>query len=934
MHTIFDNSGMRENTQSPLSREDVAQLEIGHTEISPRLARFLTVNNSDMRKNAQSPMSREGVAQLEVGHTEISPRLARFLTVCFLAAIMVVPTGQHVREFLQGQAGQRPSRVPQAWDILRSARSAVYTLLTIKPAPPRVLAYRVLVVNRELMREIKHYEDRLEEESWLTRQVLPPTQMVLSYVFGVGNEKVYLGRGDQLFYRPEIEYVTGQGFLTFARPVMSGNAQPQRQPDPVQAIVKFHAQLAALGIDLIILPVPGKASVHAEHFASAFAQDTQVLHNRSYNDFLRALEARGIRVFDPTDRLSAFAHTHGVSAYLATDTHWTPAAMESVAVALATELHPLLPTAPTAAAFRRETATVRNLGDLGKMLKLPNGSRWPAQETVEIHPVRPAAGGAAGVTDPAAGVLLLGDSFANIYSLESMGWGASAGLAEHLALALNRPVDALRHNDAGAHATREMLALELARGCNRLAGKKVVVWEFAARELTHGDWKLLDLRPVTAPGAPLCGAAGLRALTGTHARMVWMRAVDPNTRDTFGRGDSFRLMGIDTDDGRGVREILPGPISCRKPLLTPDGQRVVCTDFPRGRVGVVDWDGTNHRYVADGFATDVWTDPKTGRTWVYAIEGPVGNAFIGKPLIRFDLARPEVRETVWDQTEVSLDNFQVSDDGRHAAGLFPWPKAGIADLRKGTWAPIGGGCWTSFAPDKSGVAWVFDGSHRNLIFNDTATHATWTVPIHLAPGVGGFEVYHPRWGNRRQFFSMSGPYKGGGIGAAGREVEIYAGRFSADLRRVERWVKVTTDEQADFFPDLWIDPARPLAFNPDDVEAPNATAGVAAGPIVADAQLTAVTLPPTLQSIAPYRQALVVYAYKIVKVYQGTNPGPRILVHHWALRNDRIVAPATRVGDTVRLAVEPFDAHPELQGERVIKDMEDSGLPMFYEPPR
>ena len=107
------------------------------------------------------------------------------------------------------------------------------------------------------------------------------------------------------------------------------------------------------------------------------------------------------------------------------------------------------------------------------------------------------------------------------------------------------------------------------------------------------------------------------------------------------------------------------------------------------------------------------TDPATGRTWVYAITGPLTGAdFSGKPLIRFDLAHPEVRETVWDQTEVSLDNFQVSDDGRHAAGLFPWPQAGRADLRRGTWTQSGQGCWTSLAPDKSGVMWIFDGSHR------------------------------------------------------------------------------------------------------------------------------------------------------------------------------------------------------------------------------
>jgi alginate O-acetyltransferase complex protein AlgJ len=887
----------------------------------------------------QRPLSREDVAQIEVGQTEISPGLARFLTVCFLVAILLVPAVQHVLEFLQWQSGQRPSPVPQAWDIFRSARGAVsmwrWSTLTLYD--------RVFTVNSGLLREIKQYEDRLEEEAWLAQRVLPPAQMILSRLFGVGNEKVYLGKADWLFYRPEIEYLTGPGFLTsrqLARRAASGNEGTSApQPDPVQAIVQFRDQLAARGIDLILLPAPSKASVHAEYFTRASAQDSPVLQNPSYRDFIRVLEAKGIQVFDPTDRLATFALTHSTSAYLATDTHWTPAAMESIAIALANELRPLLPTAPATAVFRRETATITNLGDLGKMLKLPDDSPWPAQETVEIHPVQPVAGSTAKVIDPTAAVLLLGDSFANIYTLESMGWGTSAGLAEHLALALNRPVDAIRRNDAGAYATREMLARELAGGCDRLAGKKVVVWEFAARELAQGDWKLLDFRPVTAPGAPLCGAPGLRALTGTHARMVWVQAVDPTSTDTFGRSDKFRLMGIDTDDGRGVREILPGPLSCRKPLLTPDGQHIVFTDFPRGRIGVVDWDGTNRRYVADGFATDVRTDPETGRTWVYAITGPItGEAFTGKPLIRFDLIRPEIRETIWDQTEVSLDNFQVSDDGRHAAGLFPWPRAGIADLRKGTWTQIGDGCWTSLAPDKSGVACFFDGAHRHWICEDPAAHATWKAPIYTAPGIGGFEVYHPRWGNHRQFFSMSGPYKSGDgdnrIGAAGRGVEIYAGRFSADLRRVERWVRITMDEQPDFFPDLWINPANPPAFNQHDVEMPTVQASVAAGPIVVDARLTAVTRAPILQSIAPYRQALVVYAYDIMKVYEGTDPGPRILVHHWALRSNRMVAPNTRVGETVRLAVEPFDAHLELQGERVIQDMEAPGLPMFYEPPR
>jgi alginate O-acetyltransferase complex protein AlgJ len=101
--------------------------------------------------------------------------------------------------------------------------------------------------------------------------------------------------------------------------------------------------------------------------------------------------------------------------------------------------------------------------------------------------------GAAWRADPSADVLLLGDSFTNIYSLEAMRWGAGAGLAEQLSLALGRPIDRIAQNDAGAYATRQTLAQEMARGDDRLAGKRLVIWEFAARELAVGDWKMIAL---------------------------------------------------------------------------------------------------------------------------------------------------------------------------------------------------------------------------------------------------------------------------------------------------------------------------------------------------------------------------------------------------------------------------------------------------------
>jgi alginate O-acetyltransferase complex protein AlgJ len=92
-------------------------------------------------------------------------------------------------------------------------------------------------------------------------------------------------------------------------------------------------------------------------------------------------------------------------------------------------------------------------------------------------------------------VLLLGDSFSNIYSQSGMGWGEGAGLAEQLSLALNCPLDRIVINAGGSYTTRQRLRAELLGGKNRLAGKRVVVYQFAVRDLLAGDWKLLDLPP-------------------------------------------------------------------------------------------------------------------------------------------------------------------------------------------------------------------------------------------------------------------------------------------------------------------------------------------------------------------------------------------------------------------------------------------------------
>jgi alginate O-acetyltransferase complex protein AlgJ len=128
------------------------------------------------------------------------------------------------------------------------------------------------------------------------------------------------------------------------------------------------------------------------------------------------------------------------------------------------------------------------MGDTLAMLDLPATQRAFPQDRVLISRVLQ-PDGSAWRSDRAADILLLGDSFSNIYSLASMGWGDAAGFAEHLSYAMNRPLDRIVQNDDAAFATREMLRRA---GAERLKGKRVVIWQFAARELAAGDWKMIE----------------------------------------------------------------------------------------------------------------------------------------------------------------------------------------------------------------------------------------------------------------------------------------------------------------------------------------------------------------------------------------------------------------------------------------------------------
>jgi len=431
---------------------------------------------------------REQVARQEVGQTKVSRWTAWVLVAQFLLVVGGVPLSEIVYD----------RRNPEATDTLgrRLSRLALTVPPPAHPETARPLISRIVSRNRALIRELKRFEEEVEDVSLLGRRLRPPTQYLLAGL-GAGNEQAYIGRAPWLFYRQSLDYLTGPGFLEpgqLARRRRAANDLGHSpQPDPRPAILRLKAQLEGRGVQLVLMPTPVKPAVHPEHFARRFEGREDPLRPASYPTFLRELEQRGVLVFDAAPALLEAKRRTGTSQYLMTDTHWQPEAVERVAARLRDflTLHvDLPPIAPVG--YVNEHVEVTNLGDIARLLDLPERqARYPA-ELVRLRQIR-AADHALWQPSRSADVLLLGDSFSNIYSLAEMGWGESAGLAAQLSFLMQRPVDRIVQNADGAFATWELLGRELASGRDRLAGKRLVIFQFAESELAVGDWKLVDL---------------------------------------------------------------------------------------------------------------------------------------------------------------------------------------------------------------------------------------------------------------------------------------------------------------------------------------------------------------------------------------------------------------------------------------------------------
>ena len=118
----------------------------------------------------------------------------------------------------------------------------------------------------------------------------------------------------------------------------------------------------------------------------------------------------------------------------------------------------------------------------------------PAASAASAPPATSAPPEAA--TDPASPIVLLGDSHNLVFHAGGDMHATGAGLPDQLAFELGTPVDLVAVRGAASTAARVNLLRRAQRDPAYWDGKRMVVWCFAARELTEGDgWPVVPIRP-------------------------------------------------------------------------------------------------------------------------------------------------------------------------------------------------------------------------------------------------------------------------------------------------------------------------------------------------------------------------------------------------------------------------------------------------------
>lgn len=272
----------------------------------------------------------------------------------------------------------------------------------------------------------------------------------------------------------------------------------QNQTDPLPSMVEFQSLLKAKGVDLIIVPVPAKASIYPDRLDASFAPgDPWPL-----TPYLEKMKAAGLSVIDLEPVMRQYREAQpGERLWCAQDAHYSPLACEIVAGLVKKEIEKgeWYGAQAKEELKRSDPAPLEIVGDQIK------GSEWEGKVAKETLTVR-YAGRADGervspvAPDPASPVLLMGDSHTLVFQEGASGGmhAKGAGLFDQLSYECGFPIDLVGVRGSGLVQARRNLFMAATQTPDYWEKKKVVVWVFSVREFTQSFDKIIPI-PIERP---------------------------------------------------------------------------------------------------------------------------------------------------------------------------------------------------------------------------------------------------------------------------------------------------------------------------------------------------------------------------------------------------------------------------------------------------
>jgi alginate O-acetyltransferase complex protein AlgJ len=298
------------------------------------------------------------------------------------------------------------------------------------------------------------------------------------------------GRDGWLFFGPELRHL-GVGEFWGDRASEVSRARRPEWADPIPAILDFHRQLASVGVELIIVPVPPKASIYPEKLSSVELSEPPPRLDIHHQEFYDVLRSHGVTLFDLTPTfLSHRRHARG-PLYCRQDTHWSGTGTVLAAEQISAQVRSKrwFEAVPKES-YQREWRNVEIAGDLWKALDEPR----PVKEHLSLR-----LAGTEGTLTPvepnrSSPVVVLGDSHTLVFHAGDDMHARGAGLADQLALELGFAVDLVGVRGSGATAARINLLRRAQATTDFWAAKRLVLWCFSAREFTESDgWRKVPI---------------------------------------------------------------------------------------------------------------------------------------------------------------------------------------------------------------------------------------------------------------------------------------------------------------------------------------------------------------------------------------------------------------------------------------------------------